>query len=144
MSNNDQQLVDYLYNTIFVQLLRCTHFESIGKQMTNSVWNKHSDEKKILEIMIDKYKNYYKTKVDTLKSQLEDLKEVNINSYLTYDSEFYINEYTKRMEELDKYLAELDSKTLEDISTTKLSNVSQVINFQYPGYFIDPTLLGQL
>ena len=44
MSNNDQQLVDHLYNTIFVQQLRCNYFESVGgKHAFNSVWNKHTD-----------------------------------------------------------------------------------------------------
>ena len=144
MSNNDQQLVDHLYNAIFVQQLRCNHFNATGQQASNSVWNKYSDEKKILNSMVDKYKNYYKTKVDDLKSKLHDLKEVNVNSYLTYDTEYYVNDYNKRMEELDKYLVELDAKTLDHITTEKLSTMSEAIEQQFPEYLKDPVLLGQL
>ena len=43
MSNNDQQFVDYLYNNIFVQLLRFNYFDSSCKQYNNSIWNKYSD-----------------------------------------------------------------------------------------------------
>jgi hypothetical protein len=144
MSNNDQQLVDYLYNTIFVQQLRCNHFISLGKQANNSVWNKHVDEEKILYLMIDKYKNYYKTKIDIMKTKLNELKSCNVNSYLTYDTEYYVNEYNKRIEETDKYLLELDKKTFDEISKDKLSSVSESIDFLFPGYILDPTLLGKL
>lgn len=144
MSNNDQQLVDYLYNTIFVQQLRCNHFDSLGHPSVNSVWNRHADEMKILDIFVDKYKNYYKTKVELLKIELYNLKESNINSYLTYNPEYYVNEYNKRIEELDKYLVELDVKTLEHIANDKLSTVSDTIDLQFPGYMADPTLLGKI
>ena len=56
MSNNDQLLVDHLYNAIFVQQLRCNHFNSVGQQASNSVWNKQADEKKIIDKMVDQYK----------------------------------------------------------------------------------------
>lgn len=145
MSNKEeQQLVDHLYNTIFVQQQRCDYFNSNGKQASNSVWNKYSDEKKILDIMVENYKNYYKTKVEDLKAKLHDLKETNVNSYLTYDKEYYMNEYTKRIEELDKYLVELDAKTLEHISRNKLSYLSETLEFQFPNYLLDPILLGKL
>jgi hypothetical protein len=144
MSNNDQQLVDYLYNAIFVQKLRCNHFISLGKQANNSVWNKHVDEEKILYLMIDRYKNYYKTKIDIIKTKLYELKSCNVSSYLTYDTEYYVNEYNKRIEESDKYLLELDKKTFDEISKDKLSSVSESIDSLFPSYILYPTLLGQL
>lgn len=144
MSNNDQQLVDHLYNAIFVQQLRCNYFNSIGKQTENSVWNKHSDEKKILDIIVDKYKNFYKTKVEELKTKLNDIKEDNINSYLTYDKDYYINEYNQRIDELNKYLVELDARTLDHITKDKLSLLSEALDLQFPGYLVNPTLLGKL
>ena len=143
MSNNDQQLVDHLYNIIFVQQLRFNHFNSVG-QSNNSVWNKHSDEKKILDTMVENYKNYYKTKVEDLKTKLYDLKEVNVNSYITYDKEYYVNEYKQRIEELNKYLVELDTKTLDHISKDKLSFLSEELELQFPDYLVDPVLLGKL
>lgn len=144
MSNNDQQLVDHLYNTIFVQKLRCKHFNSVGQHASNSVWNKHSDEKKILDKMVDQYKKYYKDKVEDLKTKLHDIKEANVNSYLTYDTEYHVNQYTQSVEELDKYLVELDAKTFDHVAKDKLSIVSKAIDAQFPGFMTVPTLLGKL
>lgn len=144
MSNNDQLLVDHLYNAIFVQQLRCNHFNSVGQQASNSVWNKHADEKKIIDNMVDQYKKYYKDKVEKLKNQLHDIKEANINSYLTYDTEYHISLYNQRMEELNKYLVELDAKTLDHIANDKLSSLSEALDLQFPGYLVDPSLLGKL
>ena len=143
-SNRDQQLVDYLYNAIFVQKTRCNHFNAVGPQAVNSVWNRHSDENKILNDMVENYKQYYIDKVEELKITLNKIKEDNVNSYLTYDPEYHINKYTERMEELDKYLVELENKTIDHISKEKLSFVSEEINSQFPDYMSDPTLLGLL
>jgi hypothetical protein len=144
MSNNDQLLVDHLYNAIFVQQLRCNHFNSVGQQARNSVWNKQADEKKIIDNMVDQYKKYYKDKVEKLKNQLHDIKEANINSYLTYDTEYHVSLYNQRMEELNKYLVELDAKTLVEIANDKLSSLSEALDLQFPGYLVDPSLLGKL
>lgn len=144
MSNNDQLLVDHLYNAIFVQQLRCNHFNSVGQQASNSVWNKQADEKKIIDNMVDQYKKYYKDKVEKLKNQLHDIKEANINSYFTYDTEYHVSLYNQRMEELNKYLVELDAKTLVEIANDKLSSLSEALDLQFPGYLVDPSLLGKL
>ena len=144
MSNNDQLLVDHLYNAIFVQQLRCNHFNSVGQQASNSVWNKQADEKKIIDKMVDQYKKYYKDKVEKLKNQLHDIKEANINSYFTYDTEYHVSLYNQRMEELNKYLVELDAKTLVEIANDKLSSLSEALDLQFPGYLVDPSLLGKL
>ena len=144
MSNNDQLLVDHLYNAIFVQQLRCNHFNSVGQQASNSVWNKQADEKKIIDKMVDQYKKYYKDKVEKLKNQLHDIKEANINSYFTYYTEYHVSLYNQRMEELNKYLVELDAKTLVEIANDKLSSLSEALDLQFPGYLVDPSLLGKL
>ena len=144
MSNNDQLLVDHLYNAIFVQQLRCNHFNSVGQQASNSVWNKQADEKKIIDNMVDQYKKYYKDKVEKLKNQLHDIKEANINSYFTYDTEYHVSLYNQRMEELNKYLVELDANTLVEIANDKLSSLSEALDLQFPGYLVDPSLLGKL
>jgi hypothetical protein len=144
MINNDQQFVDYLYNNIFVQLLRFNHFDSAGKQSTNSIWNKYSDEKKILDIFVDRYKKYYKNKAESLKPILHKIKETNIHSFLTYDIDYHILQYNTRIEEIDKYLSELEFQTLNHISKHKLSFISETLNTQFPGYLSDPTLLGKL
>jgi hypothetical protein len=144
MSNNDQQLVDHLYNTIFDQQLRCNHFDSVCKQPTKSVWNKHADEKKILDIFVEKYKKFYKDKVLALKPKIQETKETNINSYLTYDKEYYISQYNQRIEEIDKYLVELEAKTFDHIVKDNLSSVSVALDLLIPNYLVTPTLLGKL
>lgn len=144
MSNNDQQFVDYLYNNIFVQLLRFNYFDSSGKQSNNSIWNKYSDEKKILDNFVDRYKKYYKNKAEILKTVLYEIKETNIHSFLTYDVNYHVLQYNTRIEEIDKYLSELEFQTLNHISKHKLSFISETLNTQFPGYFADPTLLGKL
>lgn len=143
-SNRDQQLVDHLYNAIFAQQTRCNHFNAVGPQATNSVWNKQADENKILNAMVEQYKKYYSDKAKELKTMLHEIKEANINSYLTYDTEYYVNQYTQRTEELDKYLVELENKTLDHIITEQLSSVSETIDSQFPDYMANPTLLGLL
>ena len=144
MSNLDQQLVDCLYNAIYVQKLRFNYFNGVGTQVKNSVWNKHSDEKLLLDITVHKYKNYYKEKINNMKLELEKTKETNIASYMTYDTEYHINLYNQQVEKLDKYLVELENKTFEQISTEKLSIVCEEIDYLFPNYLVDPTLIGKL
>lgn len=145
MSNNDQQLVDHLFEQIFVQKPRCTHFDTINPNLSsNSVWNKSSDEKAILDLTLNKYKKYYKDKMEELKNVLSVKKDYDISSYLTYDTEYYVNEYNDRNEEIKKYLVELETKTFEDISNQDLTNVSEQLNALYPNFMCKPTLLGLL
>ena len=94
--------------------------------------------------MVEKYKKYYKDKAEELKPKLHSIKESNINSYLTYDKEYYTQQYNKQIEDLNKYLEEVDSKTLDHITKEKLSNIPESLNLCFPGYMIDPTLLGRL
>ena len=145
MSNKDQQLVDHLFEQIFVQKLRCTHFDTINPNLSsNSVWNKSSDEKAILELTINNYKKYYQHKIEELKNVLTERKEYDVSSYLTYDTDYYVNEYNDRNEEIKKYLVELETKTFEDISTNDLTIVSEQLTAMYPTFMCKPTLLGLL
>lgn len=145
MSNNDQHLVDHLFEQIFTQQSRMIHFDSISQRMSNnSVWNKSGDEKAILDMMVKKYKQYFINKVEKMKTKLNEIKENNVNSYLTYDPEYYINEYNERMGEINKYLTELDARTLDHLAKDKLSFVSEKIELLFPGFICDPTLLGKL
>ena len=74
------------------------------KPSTNSIWNKSSDETAILDSAVAKYKKYYQDKADELKTQLNEKKEYDVSSYLTYDTEYYVNEYNDRIDEVKKYL----------------------------------------
>ena len=144
MSNNDQQLVDHLYNTIFVQLHRYNYFNSVPNLSNNSIWNKKTDEKYILDDLVNKYKKYYKDKAELLKLKLYDIKQLHINSYLTYDVDYYISQYNQRTEEVNRYISEIDTKTLDHITKNRLSYISESINEQFPSFLVDPTLLGKL
>jgi len=123
MSINDQLLVDYLFQQIYVQKLRCTHFNKLSKKSPCDM-NETKNEKNILNLVIENYKEYYKNKAKQLKKELGELKEYNVNSYLTYNTEYYINEYNDRIEEINKYLVELDRRTLENFIKDDLSVVS--------------------
>jgi hypothetical protein len=145
MSNKDQQLVDHLFQQIFVQQLRCTHFDTLNpKPSSNSVWNKSSDETAILNLAVTKYKKYYQDKAEEVKTKLSDKKEYDVSSYLTYDTEYYVNEYNARVEEVKKYLVELENKTFEQIAKDDLSVVSEQLEALYPYFMAKPTLLGLL
>ena len=143
MSNNDQQLVDHLYSTIFVQLHRYNYFD-VAKLANNSVWNKKTDEKYILDDLVNKYKKYYKDKAELLKLKLYDIKQLHINSYLTYDEDYYISQYNQRIEEVNRYISDIDTKTLDYITKNRLSYISESITEQFPSFLVDPTLLGKL
>ena len=145
MSNKDQQLVDYLFEKIFVQKLRCTHFDTINPNLSSaSLWNKSSDERVILKLATFKYKKYYQDKIEELKTLLTEKKDYDVSSYLTYDTEYYSNEYNDKNEEINKYLVELENKTFEQISKDDLSIVSESLTALYPNFMCKPTLLGLL
>lgn len=144
MDNNDQKLVDFLYEQIFVQQLRCNYFETLGQTTPNSVWNRVSDEKNILNIMITNYRQYYTDKAELIKIKLCELKEYNIASYLTYDKEYYVNLYNAQIETVNKYIVSIENKTMDHISTKKLSYISDDIDTLFNGFILNPTLLNKL
>ena len=137
----EQQLIDNLYNAIYLQEIRCNQYITSVKQV-NSVWNKYPDEKKFLDILVEKYKNFYKNKATELKTKVLEMKEYNIKSYFTYDSDFYNNLYSNQIQQIDKYVTDVESKTLEFIKKNKLTFISKDIDELFPLYLVSPTLLG--
>lgn len=145
MNSTDQQYIDLLYGQIFGQHLRYTHYNAISPQPpSTSVWNKTKDEKIILDNFVEKYKNYYIRKIKDLKSKLKDLKEHNVNSYLTYDADYYVKEYIQRTEEVDKYILELEVKTVDTILSSKLGFEPEWLKVLYPDFMLNPSLIGRL
>lgn len=138
MSNNDQQYVDFLFNNILVQQLRYEHFNTI-KQHPNSVWNRSKDEKVVLDIMTQKYKDFYSSKADQIIIKLNEIKEANISSYLTYNRDYYVNQHKSLTDEVKKYKEELYNKPI----TIKHSIISENIDKLFPGFITDPTLLDK-
>lgn len=141
MSNIDQTLVDFLFNQIFTQYVRYEYFSTPNIQH-NSIWNKSNDEKNILEDTIKLYKKYYSDKAEELKIKVSEQKEANITSYLTYDTEYYVNQYNDRMEEINKYLVNLENKSNEDIMKEKLNSISPALDTLFPNYMPYPVLIG--
>jgi len=144
MSSVDQRLVDYLFEQIFVQKLRCINYNLDSQTTTNKSKKITRLENKILDKMVEKYKEYYKNKALKIKEKLGELKEANLNSYLVFDTNYYINQHDERIKQIDEYLADLETKTLKDISKEKLSHISDDIDTLYPNFVSDPTLLGEL
>ena len=70
------------------------------------------------------------------------MKEYNIKSYFTYDSDFYNNLYSNQIQQIDKYVTDIESKTLEFIKKNKLTFISKDIDELFPLYLVSPTLLG--
>lgn len=144
MNSNDQKFLDQLYGSIFVQQLRYNHFNAINpKTSTTSIWNKSKDELELLHKLVDTYKQYYFNKAKELQNKLTELKESYMVSYLTYDTEFYINQYNDRMSTIYKYITELETKTVNDIITSKISLVSPDINLVFPFFMTDSSLIGK-
>lgn len=141
-SYKEQQLVDHLYEGIFLQKIRCAHFYS--NLSADSVWNKSVDENAILKLLISKYKKYYEDKIEELKVVLEQKKEYDVSNFLTYDTEYYINNYNQNSEEINKYLVELENKTFEQISKDDLTIVSDDLTILFPNFMSKPSLLGLL
>lgn len=139
--NIDQQLIDHLYNSIYLQEIKCNQSKT-GIIQVNSVWNKYTEEKKFLDTLVEKYKNFYKNKAVELKKKLFEIKENNIKSYFTYDSEFYTKKYDEQMSEITKYMTYIDSCTLEAIKTKNLNFISKDIDDLFPSYMVTPSLLG--
>jgi hypothetical protein len=137
----EQQIIDNLYNSIYLQEVRCNQYITCVKQ-ANSVWNKYPDEKKFLDNLVEKYKNFYKKKASELKIKVLEMKEYNIKSYFTYDSDFYNNLYLTQIQQIDKYITDLESKTLDFIKKNKLTFISKDIDELFPLYLVSPTLLG--
>jgi hypothetical protein len=142
--DQDKKLVDVLYENILSQNIRSDYFRLTGSYSANSVWNKHTDEKRILDIMVNKYKKYYLDKTVEIRDKLEEIKHHNISSYLTFDVDYYINQYNDRIEEVDKYVVQLEYKTIDDIINDKLSFVSAEIDMLFPNFMATPTLFGKL
>ena len=144
MNSNDQQFLDQLYGSIFVQQLRYNHFNAITPQpRSTSIWNKSKDERELLQKLVDTYKQYYYNKAKELQVKLTTLKESDITSYLTYNTEYYINQYNDRMSTIYKYITELETKTTDDILNTKMSLVSPDINTVFPSFMADSSLVGK-
>jgi len=126
---------------ISAQRLRCEYFKSVTPNITTkSVWNKTIHEKGILEQMINLYKDFYLQKIVEIEKQLEETKEYNINSILTYDADYYVNQFNDKMEDIKKYRVMLDKKTDDEIYTEDLTFISEDINFTFSDYIPDPIL----
>lgn len=144
MNNYDQQLIDQLFNMICTQKIRYDHFKSTFHSNNNSVWNKYSDEKRILDFLIEKYKLFYKNKALELQKIIIETKDVNIKSYLTYDISYYIKLHENQLKQINEYISKIENLTLDIILKEKINSISTEIDLLFPSFIISPTLIGLL
>jgi len=138
----DQSFIDQLYYNLFEQTLRYTHFNI--SVPSNSVWNKSIGEKNVLERLVKIYKKFHEDKAEEIRIKIGEIKEANVNSYLTYDPEFHVNQYNDRIAEINKYLVTLEALTFEDVMDAELGVISDEIELLFPSYIVTPTLYGKL
>lgn len=134
MSKYNQEKLDFLYENICASKVRLDTINQI----------KTPGERKVLEKFAELYKAYYKHMIMELRKKLEKIKECKVNSYLTRDVEYYVNEFTKRTEIIDKYLVVLENIKCEDLVEKDLSIISTELDYEFPKYLLKPTNLGKL
>jgi len=140
----EQSKVDILYNGILLQKIRYDHFKSVAPTTQPiSIWNRSNDEKKMLDILIEKYKSYYINKAEELKVKLAEIRDYNTSSYMTYNKSYYLTEYTTRFDEVNRYIEHIRAKTIIEILNDKLGIVSEHIESMFPRYMANPTLIGE-
>lgn len=142
MSDISQSTLDHLYMQIYAQHTRYSYFNN--QSSSKGVWNKSGHEKGILDRYIELYKNYYRTQALKIRTQIESDKDYNVSSYLTYDPEYYVNLCNDRVEEITKYLVELDNLSYEDVLTKDLSSISSVIDNKFGTKILSPSMLDGL
>ena len=139
--NNEQYELDNLYNQMSAQKLRCDYFFKKNHNM-NSVWNKYTDEKFLFDIHCDNYKNWYLAKINQLKTKIFEYKEKNITSYLTLNVNFYIQQYTEWINDIDTYtvrIEQIDNNTLITENLSHYTMNTELINL-FPNFLLLPTL----
>jgi len=136
MNSHDQLKLDLLYHSIYVQKLRYNNFNAI--KTSSGVWNTSASEKKVLEGLLNTYKKYYFDKIIELKEKILEEKKYNTESYLTYDTEFYINKFNISMEEINKYIVELEKIDI-DTFYLNLSIISDNFTLSHPEFLLKPS-----
>lgn len=138
MNSPDQLKLDLLYHSIYVQKLRYNNFNAI--KTSTGVWNTSAAEKRVLEGLISTYKKYYFDKIKELTLNIKEEKKYNIESYLTYDTEFYINKFNSSMEEINKYIVELENIDIDNFYLKNLSIISDNFNISHPEFLLKPSI----
>ena len=117
----DEQLVRIVY-----QRLRCVQdLENVP-------------EISLLLALEKQYKFYYIQRSNQLQEVLRVLKDTCVNSYMTYDKQYYQDAYTKSVQALEKYRQNVeDSNIYEDFSKVGVPDIDD----NYPSYFLKPQLL---
>ena len=138
----DQQIIDLLYNAVYVQHLRYSHYNSMQLQ---GQWNsRFHDETIILNTFVEKYKKYFITRCQELSKLITETKQYNTESYLTINTEFYLTQYEEHITELKKYTDKVNAINVHDILTTDLSSLGSILDKLYPDFIKTATLFGNV
>lgn len=117
----DEQLARIVY-----QRLRCV------QDLENEA------ELSLLLTLENMYRAYYTQRSNQLQEVLFLQKEACVNSYITYDKQYYQDSYEKSVQALDKYRQNVtDSSIYEDFSRVGFAEIDD----NYPQYFLKPQLL---
>jgi hypothetical protein len=114
--NNSQEYLDQIYSLLLNQRIRC-------------MVHPCTEEFRILSRLVELYKNYYIGRAEEIKSWLYENKEENMNSYFTHD-----------IQEIDKYLAGIDNRSV----TEDFTIISPSISKRFSGFMLQPTLIGAI
>lgn len=117
----DEQLVRIVY-----QRLRCVQDLENGSEIS------------LLLALEKQYKAYYIQRSNQLQEVLRVLKETCVNSYITYDKQYYQDAYIKSVQALEKFRQNVeDANIYEDFSKVGFPDIDD----NYPSYFLKPQLL---
>lgn len=121
-----QQFLDEQLARIFYQRLRCV------QDLDNQA------DLYLLHTLEHMYRAYYNQRSNQLQEVLRLQKEACVNSYITYDKQYYQDSYEKCVKALDVYRQKVtDASIYEDFSSVGLPEIDD----NYPQYFLKPHLL---
>lgn len=135
--------IDHLYMSIFHQHTRYSYFYRKGKTVPDSVWDKTTDERLILENLIRMYKQYYKNQVQQIKHDIIRETEDNKNAFFTFDTGFYEDECRNNINHINKYLKKLQNARFNDILEYDFSKISEKIDNKFAGILLRPSMLNK-
>lgn len=140
-----QRNLDYLYERIATQKLRVDTYNCKKTKLSpQSCWNNDKLEKKILTDMIKQYKSFLIKRAEHILNILETIKNDNVNSYMTYNKQFYETEFQNYKKEIENYKDKVILSPPSSITSIDFSKISENINKLYSNILVKPTLFSQI
>lgn len=142
MNSINQSKIDLLYNAIYIQNIRYLHFTAIK---TSGQWSsKFNDEIVIFKNLIKEYKQLFLNQINDLTKIITDAKEYNTTSYLTYNCDYYIEQFNNHIDLLNKYTDKVENLNIDNVLITDLSSLGKELDLLYPKFITVPSLFNEL